>query len=76
MRMFEILDQLNQIDAETGSTNVGICNQVVEVKKYTSHGTVTIGVPPEVAQELALGSSNKRVILCIVDMDAYNKIDK
>jgi hypothetical protein len=74
MRMFEILDQLNLIDTETGSANVGICNQVVEVKKNGNNGTITIGVPGEIAQELALGSSNKRVILLIVDMDAYNKI--
>lgn len=74
--MFEILDQLNLIDTETGSANIGICNQVVEVKKNGNNGTVTIGVPGHIAQELALGLSNKRVILCIVDMDAYNKIDK
>lgn len=72
--MFEILDQLNLIDEKTGSVNVGICNEVVAVNKNGHNGTVTIGVPGEIAQELALGMTNKRVILVIVDMDAYNQI--
>lgn len=75
MRMFEILDQLNQIDAETGSAHIGVCNTLLSVNKKGNHGEITIGVPGEVAQDIALGNSNRRVILLIIDKDAYDKID-
>jgi len=74
-RMFQILDELNLLDEQGGSENVGVYNQVVSVNQYTNHGHVTIGVSPQTAQELALNTKNKRAILIIVDMDAYNKID-
>lgn len=72
--MFEVLDQMNLLDAENGTQNVGVYNEVIAVDKYTSHGKVTIGVSAETAQELALNQNNKRAILLIVDMNVYNKL--
>lgn len=74
MRFFEKLDKLNQQDADKGTATVGICNEVVAVNKNGHNGTVTIGVPGEVAQELALGQSNKRVILLIIDKTEFDKL--
>ncbi|MDR3551268.1 MAG: hypothetical protein P4L31_07685 [Candidatus Babeliales bacterium] len=74
MRLFEALDKLNKLDEENGTANVGICNELVSVNKSGHNGTVTIGVPGEVAQQLALNQGNKRAILLIVDMDKYNEI--
>jgi basic membrane lipoprotein Med (substrate-binding protein (PBP1-ABC) superfamily) len=74
-RLLEVLDEMNIIDAETGSQNVGVYNQVVSVNSYKDHGHVTIGVSVDTAQELlGLKKSNKRAILLIVDMDVYNKL--
>ncbi|MFA6087428.1 hypothetical protein [Mucilaginibacter sp.] len=74
MRFFEKLDKLNQHDTEHGTAQIGICNQVVAVNKNGSNGTVTIGVPGEVAQELALQQNNKRVILLIIDKTEFDKL--
>lgn len=73
-RLFQVLDELNQIDEQSGSALCGVCSEVVSVNKNGHNGTITIGVPGEIAQEIALGKSNKRLILCIVDGDAYDKI--
>lgn len=75
MRMLEILDKMNQMDAENGTANIGVCNEVVSVNKRGDNGTVTIGVPGNIAQELALNQTNKRVILLIVDMDVYKTFE-
>lgn len=74
--MFEVLDKMNLADTETGSATVGIYNEIIAVDKFTSHGKVTVGVSAETAQELALNQNNKRAILVIVDMNAYNLINK
>lgn len=47
MRFFEKLDILNYQDADNGTQNVGIYNEIVSVNKYTNHGNVTIGVSPD-----------------------------
>lgn len=74
MRFFEKLDKLNQMDAENSTANVGICNELVGVNMNGHNGTVTIGVPGGVAQDLALQQSNKRVVLLIIDKDEYDKL--
>ncbi len=73
-RLFQVLDELNQLDEQTGSAFCGVCNEVVAVNKNGHNGTVTIGVPGEIAQVLALGQGDKRVMLVIVDGPAYDKI--
>lgn len=74
-RLFQVLDELNQLDEQTGSAFCGVCNEVVSVNKNGHNGTVTIGVPGEVAQALVLGQGDKRLMLCIVDGAAYDKIN-
>ncbi len=73
MRFFEALEHLNKLDEENGTAYVGICNQVVEVKKNSHNGTVTMGVPGEVAQDLALNQGNRRAILLIIDKDKFDE---
>lgn len=74
MRLFEILDKLNQLDADNGTANVGICNEVVSVDKKGNNGYVKIGVPGNVAQELVLDSGKKALMLLIVDRAEFEKI--
>lgn len=77
MTFFEVLDQLNQQDAESKTTNpaVGICNAVIAVNMYTKHGDIKIGLPVDVAQKLTLHSDRYRPILLVIDMEEYNKLN-
>lgn len=74
MRLFEILDKLNQMDEQNGTSLCGICNEVIAVNKNGNNGTVTIGVPGNVAQELVLDGKGKALMLVIVDLEEYNKL--
>lgn len=73
-RLFQVLDELNQLDEKNGTALVGVCSEVVAVNKNGHNGTVTIGVPGEVAQKLILERRDMRLILCIVDGKTYDEI--
>lgn len=74
MRLFEILDKLNQNDADNGTANVGICNEVVSVDKKGHNGYVKIGIPGNVAQEIVLDPDKKALMLLIIDLAEYDKL--
>lgn len=74
MRLFEILDIMNVNDGENKTAHLGVCDEVVAVNiKGTTNGTVTIGVPGDVAHKLIMGDRLKP-LLVIVDLDQYEKI--
>lgn len=74
MRMFEILDKLNQQDTENKTAHLSLCPDVVAVNKNGSNGTVTMGVPGNVAQQLVLDGDKKALILLIIDREAFETI--
>lgn len=76
MRFFEVLDQLNQQDTESKTTNpaVGLCPDVIAVNMYSKHGDIKIGLPIDVAQKLTLHSDRYRPILMVIDMEEYDKL--
>lgn len=76
MRLFEILDKLNQLDAADGKARVGVLPDVIEVNSYKNHGDIKIGLPIDVAQKLTLQKGNHKAILLVIDMDEYNAVDK
>ena len=73
MRLFEILDEMNVADGENKTSHVGVCSDVVSVNKNGHNGTVTMGVPGDVAQQLVLGDKLKPILL-IVNLDEYEKV--
>jgi len=75
MRLFEALNILNMSDEEEKTDNVGICSEVVSVNRNGETGTVTVGVPAHIAQDLALGTNNRKALLVIVKMDEYKKVN-
>lgn len=77
MRFFEVLDHLNQADAESKTTNpaVGLCADVIAVNMYTKHGDIKIGLPHDVAQKLTLQSDRYRAVLMVIDTEEYNKLN-
>jgi len=75
MRLFEILDKLNQADAEDGNSRVDVCNEVISIDKNGVNGYVKIGIPGNIAQDLIINDmKDKSIILLIIDLDEYNKI--
>lgn len=76
MRLFEILDKLNVMDAENGTANVGVLPDVIAVNMYTNHGDIKFGLPVDVAQKLTLKTDRYRPILIVINMDEYNKINE
>ena len=74
MRLFEILDKLNQADSENGTSHLGVCNQVVSVDKNGDNGSVKIGIPGNTAQEIILNGDEKAILLLIIDRAEYEKI--
>lgn len=78
MRMFEKLDELNRLDSEKGGRRVVLCPDVLDVNSGKTNGTVKVGIPKEVAQDLmngmVFGGGTKKAILMIIDMDEFNKL--
>lgn len=75
MKHFEILNKLNQLDAENGTSFIGICPDVIAVDKKGNNGEVKIGIPGHVAQELVLSNmKNKSLQLLIIDIAEYEAI--
>lgn len=75
MKHFEILNKLNQLDTENGTSFVGICHDVIAVDKKGHNGEVKIGIPGHVAQELVLSNmKNKSLQLLIIDIAEYEAI--
>lgn len=78
MTMFQKLDELNRLDTEQGGRRVILCPDIIDVNSGKTNGTVKVGVPKEVAQELmngmVFGGGSKKAVLMIIDMDEFNKL--
>jgi hypothetical protein len=74
MKLFEILQKLNDGDAANGTAHVGICNDIVSVDKKGNNGYVKIGIPGNVAQEIVLDPDKKALMLLIIDRKEYEAI--
>jgi hypothetical protein len=74
MKIFEILQKINDIDAEIGTSNVGICNEIVSVDKKGNNGYVKVGIPGDVAQEIVIDPDKKALMLLIIDRKEYDTL--
>lgn len=74
MKLFEILQKLNDGDATNGTAHVGICNEIVSVDKQGINGYVKVGIPGDVAQEIVLDPDKKALVLLIIDRKEYEAI--
>lgn len=76
--MFQKLDELNRLDTEQGGNRVILCPDIIDVNSGKTNGTVRVGVPKEVAQELmngmVFGKGSKKAVLMIIDMNEFNKL--
>lgn len=72
-RVFQILDEINVADEKNKTSNVGICNALVEARKTKQGGHVTMGVPENVLMDLVF---NKGVypILLIINEAEYERV--
>jgi hypothetical protein len=71
-RLFQILDELNVQDTANGTSNVGVCNQLVETR-HTKHGmNITMGVPAMLNNDILKGKVVPTLLL--VNMEEYNKL--
>ncbi len=76
MRLFETLDILNQQDDVNKTATAGCCFEMVACNMNGRNGTVKMGVPGEVALKIIDNKERYRPVLVIIDMDAYNAINK
>lgn len=76
MRLFETLDILNQQDDVNKTATAGCCFEMVSCDIKGHNGYVKIGVPSEVAMNIINDNKRYRPMLVIVDMDAYNAVNK
>lgn len=77
MRFFEVLDQLNQQDADSKTTNpsVGLMPDVIAANMYTNQGDIKFGLPVDVARKVTLNPDRYRAICMVIDMEEYNKLN-
>jgi hypothetical protein len=76
MRLFETLDILNQQDDEKKTATAGCCFEMVACDMKGKNGYVKMGVPPDVALNIINDNRRYRPVLVIIDMDAYNAVNK
>lgn len=76
MRLFETLDILNQNDDKNKTATAGCCFEMVACDVNGNNGYVKMGVPREVAMNIINDNKRYRTCLVIIDMDAYNEINK
>jgi len=76
MRLFETLDILNQQDDDDKTAKAGCCFEMVSCDVKGHNGYVKMGVPSEVAMNIINDNKRYRPVLVIVDMDAYNAVNK
>lgn len=76
MRLFETLDILNQQDDKDKTAKAGCCFEMVSCDVKGHNGYVKMGVPAEVAMNIINDNKRYRPVLVIVDMDAYNAVNK
>lgn len=76
MRLFETLDILNQQDDLNKTATAGCCFDMVGCDVKGHNGYVKIGVPGEVAMNIINDRQKYRAMLVVIDMDAYNAINK
>lgn len=75
MRLFEILDVLNQKDDKDKTATAGCCFEMVACDVKGHNGYVKMGVPSDVAMNIINDNKRYRPVLVIIDMDAYNKVN-
>lgn len=75
-RVFQILDELNVNDAETGSRHLQLCgnDNVISIEKKKNHGEVKFAIPVELAAELCLSNKDYRLMLVVIDGKEYDKL--
>ena len=76
-RLFQVLDEMNQLDSDNGTILLQICGQsnVIAVNKKGKHGVVEIGVPENIPVEIMAGK-DLRLMLCIIDGEKYDELNK
>ncbi|HOJ04148.1 MAG TPA: hypothetical protein PK916_09095 [Bacteroidota bacterium] len=74
MRLFEILDKLNQMDSSDAGANakVVVCPDFVSSKTTGRGVEITMGADASVNPHLMVGRLTP--ILVLVDMDEYKKV--
>lgn len=71
-KIFEILHELNQMDARDDTSYVRVSNYVEEIEYNSRGANLHIGVPTDVANDLA---KNKVIILCVaIDKDKFMEL--
>lgn len=76
MRLFEILDILNQNDDKDKTATAGCCFEMVACDMKGKNGYVKMGVPGDVAMNIINDNQRYRPVLVIIDMEAYNKVEQ
>lgn len=74
-RMFQVLDEMNQMDIENNTQLVTLHNSILEMNHVKQGTKVTVGVPPGILNIAHQISDNpkKRIVLMIVDGEEFDK---
>ena len=73
-RMFEILDEMNQVDAKEGTSNVAISNIFIGADKVKAGARITMGAEERYITEIATGKVIP--LLIMVNKEEYDKCHK
>lgn len=73
-RLFEVLDIMNQKDAEENTRTVEVGNTFVSGQKVKQGSYITMGMPEHALHQIM--EKKKVPILILVDMEEYNKHKK
>lgn len=76
MRVFEILDAINQNDTENKTRNLLLSPHFVRAKKTGQGAEITMGVDDETLHKLMDPSSGFSPFLVVVNMLEYQRIKK
>lgn len=79
-RLFQILDEMNELDSANGSEFVAISNHLLAADKVKQGGKITMGVDEKrfnkIMSQCLGGKQTDIVILCTIDKAKYEEILK
>jgi len=73
--IFQVLDELNKIDTETGSQYVALLPEqnILSIDKKGNHGEIKFGCPPEIPVRKFSGE-DLRIICLIIDGKKFDEL--
>jgi len=72
--VFDIFKEIKEDDTTNGTSNLGLCTEVIELKEVKAGCKITIGAPAGTTN--SVGRGDKMAVLLLIDRETYKKFEK